>query len=119
MYKDRELVGKLIKDVLISRLSVREAIVQFPKDTQDKSIHAAYHALVHFEADEDLRARDNIYKKEQDDYLEYISDTLIKGEDLPDNIIDNYGKFYSCANIMHQNNPKGFLRSFFRFLNIK
>ena len=118
MCEDRKLVGKLIKDVLISRLCVREAIIQFPGDTEDKSIHAAYHALVHLEADEDLRAKDNIYREEQDDYLEYISDTLMRGEDLPDNIIENYEKYYQNANIMHKKNTKGFLKGFFRFLNI-
>ena len=118
MNEDRKLVGELIKQVLISRLCVREAILQFPHDTEDKSIHAAYHALVHYEADEDLRKRDDVYREEQDDYLEYISDTLINGEDLSQNIIDNYENYYPCANIKHKEDTKGFLKSFFRYLNI-
>ena len=117
--KDRVLVAELIRQVLISRMCVREAILRFPRDTQDKSIHAAYHALVHFEADEDLRKRDELYREEQDDYLEFIAHVLEKGEDLPENIINNYEKYYACANIPHENNTKGFFKSFLRFLNIK
>ena len=116
---DRVLVADLIRQVLISRMCVREAILNFPRNTDDKSIHAAYHALVHYEADEDLRKRDTLYKEEQDDYLEFISYILEKGEDLPENIINNYEKYYVCANIPHEKNAKGFLKSFLRFLNIK
>lgn len=119
MTNDRIFVAQLIRQVLISRVCVREAILQFPRDTDDKSIHAAYHALVHYEADEDLRRRDELYREQQDDYLEFISQQLESGQDLPENIIKNYEKYYSCANILHEENTKGFLKGFFRFLNIK
>ena len=116
MNEERTLVAELIRKVLISQICVREAILQFPRDTEDRSIQAAYHALVHYEADEDLRNRDNIYREEQDDYLEFISQTLEIGEDLPDNIIKNYEKYYSGTNILHEANPKGFCKSFFLIL---
>ncbi len=119
MNEDRKLVADLIRQVLISRMCVREAVVQFPRDTEDKSIHAAYHALIHYEADEDLRARDELYREEQDDYLEFISYILERGEDLPENIIKNYEKYYTCANILHEKNTKGFLKGFLKILNIK
>lgn len=99
VFEDRRFVAALIRQVLISRLCVREAILNFPKDTEDKSIQAAFHALVHYEADEDLRARDELYREEQDDYLEFISNLLERGEDVPENIIQNYEKYYTCANI--------------------
>ena len=118
MISERKFVAELIRKVLISQLSVREAILQFPRDTEDKSIHAAYHALVHLEADEDLRNRDVVYKEEQDDYLEMIYQTLESEEDLPGNIIKSYEDYYSNANLLHEENTKGFLKSFFRFLNI-
>ena len=89
VFEDRRFVAALIRQVLISRLCVREAILNFPKDTEDKSIQAAFHALVHYEADEDLRARDELYREEQDDYLEFISNLLERGEDVPENIIQN------------------------------
>ena len=118
MNEARALVAELIRKVLISQLCVREAIKQFPRDTEDESIHSAYHALVHYEADEDLRAKDEAYREEQDDYLEFIAHTLEMGENLPENIIRNYKKYYSSANILHEENTKGFLKGFFRFLNI-
>lgn len=115
---DGVLVAELIRKVLISQLCVREAIKQFPRDSQDESIHAAYHALVHYEADEDLRKRDELYREEQDDYLEFIAHTLEIGENLPKNIIKNYKKYYTTANILHEENSKGFFRGFFRYLNL-
>jgi hypothetical protein len=119
MNSDKSLVAGLIRQVLISRMCVREAILQFPPDTEDKSIQAAYHALVHYEADEDLRRRDEVYREEQDDYLEFIAQILERNEELPENIIKNYEKYYSCTNIPHEHNTRGFLKSFFRFLNIR
>ncbi len=118
MVSERKLVADLVRRVLTSQVSVREAILQFPRDTEDKSIHAAYHALVHLEADEDLRARDIVYREEQDDYLEMIYQTLSNEEDLPENIINNYEQYYASANVLHEENTKGFLKSFFKFLNI-
>ncbi len=119
MKNDRALVADLIRQVLISRMCVREAVLNFPRDTDDKSIQAVYHALVHYEADEDLRRRDELYREEQDDYLEFLADLMERGEDIPENIIQNYENYHACANIPHEKNSKGFLKSFFRFLNIR
>lgn len=116
---DRIYVGNLLRAVRIGNLSVREAMLKYPKDTTDDSLIAAYHALIHYEADEDIRARDELYKEEQDDYLEFISDTLIKGEDLPQNIIDNYKNFYNNAPILHNKNLDGFFKGFWKNLNVK
>ncbi len=116
--EDRVFVSKLLRAVRIGTCSVREALLQFPKDTTDDSLVAVYHALIHYEADEDLRLRDALYKEEQDDYIEFLSYVLEKGEDLPQNIIDNYKKYYDSAPILHQQNTRGFLKSFFKVLNI-
>lgn len=115
---DRIFAAKLLRNVRIGMCSVREALIKFPKDTDDESLIAAYHALIHYEADEDLRRRDELYKEEQDDYLEWLSYILEKGEDLPQNIIDNYKKYYEGAPVIHNKNPKGFFKGFFRILNI-
>jgi len=117
--QDREFTASLIRQVLTCQVSVREAVLQFPKDTEDTSIQTAYHALVHFEADEDLRNRDALYKEEQDDYLEFISHILERGEDLPENIIKSYSKYYETTSIPHEKNAKGFFKGFWKFLNIK
>ena len=116
---DRVFVAKLLRLVLTSCLSVREAMLNYPKDTKDESLIAAYHALIHYEADEDLRARDNLYREEQDEYLEFLSYTLEKGESLPVNIIENYKQFYDSAPVLHNKNVKGFFKSFWKNVNVK
>ena len=91
---DRIAVSKLLRRVRIGELCVRDALLLYPKDTDDESLIAAYHALIHYEADEDLRNRDRLYKEEQDDYIEFLSYILERGENLPENIIANYKKYY-------------------------
>lgn len=115
----RILVSELIRKVLVGELSVQKAIPMFPADTHDKSIEAAFHALVHYEADEDLRNRDLMYKEEQDDYLTLIFQTLETGDSLPDNIIRNYEKYYKKADIPLPNNFKSNIIRFWRFLTFK
>jgi len=117
--EERKLVASLIRQVLIYKITSREAVLRFPKNNSDKNIEAAYHALVHFEADEDLRHRDPLYKEEQDDYLEMLANILERGEDLPDNIIKGYEKYYPAANIPNEESIQGFWKSFMRFLNIR
>lgn len=117
--EERLLVSELVKKALLGYIPVRETLLRFPPDTKDKSIHAAFHALVHLEADEDLRKRDIDYREEQDEYLALISEILASGEDLPDNIIRNYEKYYKEADIPHAKNASGNIKSFFRFLNLE
>ena len=116
---DRLFVSELLRNVRLGQLSVREAMLQYPKDTKDESLIAAYHALIHYEADEDIRARDLLFREEQDDYLEFIYTTLASGNDLPQNIIDSYKEFYDSAPILHEKNAKGFWKSFWKNLNVK
>jgi len=114
---DRLIVARLLREVRIGARSVREAMLLYPRDTTDESLIAAYHALIHYEADEDIRHRDALYKEEQDDYLEFLSYTLERGEDLPANIIANYKRYYDSAPILHKNTPQGFFKSFWKSLN--
>ena len=116
--EDRRFVGRLLWLVRLGNLSVRQALLSYPKDTDDESLIAAYHALIHYEADEDIRLRDTMYAQEQDDYIEFLSYTLDKGEDLPQNIIETYKQYYNSAPILHQNNAKGFFKGFWKVLNI-
>lgn len=118
-YKEsRQGVSRLIYMVLAESLCVREAILRFPKDVNDKTITAAYHALIHYEADEDFRAKDIEYKEEQDDYMEFIAETLQKGEELPKNIIKSYDKYYKNIELPHTDNMKGLLKGLCKFLNV-
>lgn len=116
--EDRVFVSKLLRSVRIGDCCVREALLQYPKDTTDESLIAVYQALIHYEADEDLRRRDALYKEEQDDYIEFLSYILEKGDDLPQNIIDNYKKYYESAPVLHKRDLRGFFKGFFKVLNI-
>lgn len=114
---NRKFVGRLIFAVLTERKNVRDAIALFPR-TKDKSIQCAYHALVHYEADEDIRYQDYEYREEQDDYLEFIAQTLCDGKSLPRNIIADYEPYYKGTANKWTQGWKGFIKEFFRFINI-
>ena len=115
---DRKTVANLLRYVRLGKCTVREALLLYPKDTADESLIAAMHALIHYEADEDLRKRDALYKEEQDDYIEFLSYILERNEDLPENIIANYKQYYDSAPILHKKTLKGFFKSFWKTLNI-
>ena len=115
--KNRKYVGRLVYAVLTERKTVREAILLFP-ESSDKSIECAYHALVHFEADEDLRYKDYDYREAQNDYLEYIAETLSQGKSLPRNIIADYEPYYKGISRKWEQCSSGFLKEFLRFINI-
>lgn len=116
--EERRIVSRLIYMVLAETLSARNAILKFPKDVNDSSIKAAYHALVHRESDEDFRLHDLEYKEEQDDYLEFIAQTLQDGNALPQNIIKSYDKYYKNATTPSSESMKGLIKSLCRFLNV-
>ena len=114
----RKYIGRLIINVLTDRIIVREALKLFPKDVSDASIKCAYHALVHREADEDLRRRDSMYRDEQDHYLEQVAQTLQQGLELPKNIIKNYNTYYRDIKINRSNEFKIWLKRICKFLNV-
>lgn len=116
--KERKFVGRLIISVLTEQKNVREAIKLFP-DVNDRNIECAYHALVHYEADEEMRAKDIEYKEAQNEYLEYIAETLDSGKDLPKNIINEYKPYYTGRAGLWDNTLEGFWKEFLRFINIK
>lgn len=115
--KNKKFVGRLIYAVLTERQSVREAIKLFP-ETKDKNIECAYHALVHYAADEEIRYQDIEYRDAQDEYLEFIAQTLSAGKNLPKNIINEYKPYYSGTAHVWQNGLRGFWKEFKRFINI-
>lgn len=113
----RKLVGRLIYSVLAERVNVREAIKMFPENN-DRSIECAYHALVHFSADEEMRYKDIEYREAQDDYLEFLAQTLSDGKCLPQNIIDEYKPYYKGVSKLWAYGLQGFWNEFKRFINI-
>ena len=116
--KDRQYVGHIIINVLTERINVREALLLFPKDSEDASIQTAWHALCHFEADEDISSKDNLYLQEQLEYLEFIAFTFKDGNPLPQNIIDAYKPFYKDDPISYDSGLKGFFKRLLRFVNL-
>jgi hypothetical protein len=116
--KERRYVGRLIISVLTGQKNVREAIKLFP-DIRDTNIECAYHALVHYAADEEMRAKDIEYREVQDDYLEFIAQTLDCGKELPQNVIDAYKPYYNGIAGVWENSLSGFKKEFLRFINIK
>ena len=114
---NRKFVGRLIFEVLTERKNVREAIKLFP-DTKDKNIECAYHALVHYSADEEMRYKDIEYREAQDDYLEFLAQTLSEGKPLPKNIIDEYKPYYKGVSRVWTDGWQGFWDEFKRFINI-
>lgn len=111
----RKQVSDLIFKVLTESLCVREAIKQFPFDVMDLSVQCAWHALVHYEADEDYRKNDREYTQEQDNYLEMIAFILRDGYPLPQNLINDYNKYYETALIPRSKSFLSWLKSLFRF----
>ena len=97
--------------------NVREAIKFFPK-SKDRNIECAYHALVHYAADEDMRYKDIEYREAQDEYLEFLAQTLSEGRPLPRNIIEEYKPYYKGTAKPWQEGLNGFWNEFKRFINI-
>lgn len=95
---ERKLVAQIIMDVLVEKISVREGLLKFPKNCQDECVSVAWHALLHFEADEDLSNADSVYKSVQIDFLEGLYHILIEGKGLPDNLIKGYNKYHKGVN---------------------
>ena len=115
--KLRKEVSKLFYAVLTGKMVVRDALLKFPKDCEDKTILASWHALCHFEADEDLRKKDALFKEEQDNYIEFIANTLQNGAALPQNIIESYIPYHSEVLTPCSNTWKGIVYKFKKFLN--
>lgn len=112
----RKQVSELIFKVLTSNICVREAIKRFPPDISDQSVQCAWHALVHYESDQEYRM-DQEYTSEQNDYLEMIAFILRDGNAIPANIIHSYQDYYEMALIPNSNTVSGWFRSLFRFIN--
>lgn len=92
--KNRKAVSELIFQILTEKKTVREALSEYPPYESDRSLEAAWHAIVHYEADEDIRAKEIDYKDAQNEYMEFIAFELKAGKDLPQNIIDSYSDYY-------------------------
>ena len=116
--EQRMFVGKIIIAVLTERISVKRALLLFPKDAEDLSVQAAWHALCHFEADEDIKRKNPDYEQEQLEYLEFIAFTFKDGKELPENIIASYKKFHQETLLPHKSNIFGVIKKLFKSINV-
>lgn len=107
-YREKLLISDLIFDVLTDKKTVKEALSSFPHDNSDIEIKCAFDALMHREADEDLRSRLSDYAQIQDELLETIANTFKKNEKLPANIISQYLEFHNDNLISSDVNKKDF-----------
>ncbi len=104
LYRNRLEVAELIMLTVLDKISVSEALSKFPKDINDINIKCAFDALMHREADEDLRRTVADYKEVQDELLVNIADALKKNQNLPQNIVSEYLKYHN-QNLI---SPEGF-----------
>ncbi len=115
--KERQLVGNIIIAVLTERLSVKEGLLLFPKGCEDPSVNAAWHALCHYEADEDIKKQDLEYADRQQELLEMIAFEFKDGNPVAQNIIDSYKPYYSENPVSYEKGIKGFIKKLFRFVS--
>lgn len=116
--KERKQVATLIMDVLVGKICVREALLRFPKNCEDKAVAVAWHALVHFEADEDIVKSDRLFKDVQVDFLEGLYNILIEGHDLPENLLKGYNKYHNHIDTAYSPRKADFWHEIKKNLNI-
>ena len=113
-----KLVSGLIFDVLTSKKTVQQALSVFPQTEDDLNIKCAFDALMHYEADEEYRAKVKDYAILQDEYLEHIANTLSKGEPLSENIVKRYLNYHQDNFIYkHQKKFSDFIKYMKRMIN--
>ncbi len=110
----RKNIAELIFDILAEKITVKDAILKFPRDIENESIECALHAILHFEADEDYRKSDPEYFEEQKDYLEYIANLFRQGQDLPANIIQEYRQYYETPPVRSKKGIINTIKNLFR-----
>ncbi len=112
--QSRKIISELIIDILSGKINIQDAIKKFPQNINDESAQCAFHAILHYEADEDYRQHDLLYSEEQKDYLEYIANLFENGEDIPANIIEEYKKYYESAPLLSKKGIIYALKNLFR-----
>lgn len=116
----RVFVSYLLKKIVVGEITTLSAMSNFPKDYEnDESLDACFLAIAHFEADEDLRNKNADYKEAQDEYLMMLAEILDNGEELPQNIINEYKNYYKNAPIYKNDTINNVKRRLMQSLNIK
>jgi len=113
--KARETIGNLFYSMISGQIIPREAIKYFPKNVEDTSIKIAWHALLHYDADEEIRQKDADFAQEQIQYIELLAKILSKGDILPQNMLDEYEEIYIDTVLPKTYNWWGKIKELFRF----
>jgi len=115
--KAREATGNILYSVISGAITPFDAVKYFPKNVEDVSLKIAWHALLHYDADEEIRAENPDYAQEQIRYIELLAKILVQGKELPANMLDDYENLYSDTILPKNYNWWGKLKEVFRFLN--
>ena len=116
--KLRKEVSNTLFLVLSGQKTVLSALSNFPKNSHDESVDVCFHILMHLEADEDIRKKDEIYREEQDEFILNMAQLLQNGEDIPVNIIKEYNDFYGEILIYPEMNKENIIARLKKFINI-
>jgi len=84
----RKSAANILKKMLDRKLIPKEAKDKWPSYKKDKILDIAFHALDHFEADEDIRLKDKKYAKWQTEQIQKIILCLETGEPIEKDIAD-------------------------------
>ena len=115
---NNQIAAALILDVITSKITVHDALNNFPKDDNDVNLKCAFDALMHYEADEDIRKKSSQYAETQDEYLEFIAKILNSGKKLPKDIVARYYKYHQDnMNIGNEKGFRGFINYIKRMIN--
>ena len=118
MQTAKQKVSQLISKVLTGKKDVKTAMKEFPAPNGDYSLVAAWHALIHYEADEDLREKDLEYATAQYEFLIFIAEQFAQDNDLPQNIIREYIDFYDDTLVAKKKSWRNCWGIFDKSLNI-
>jgi hypothetical protein len=88
----QQQAARLLLAVLEETLTPRQALARWPvlHEADDASVWAAYHALWHFEADEDVHKTEPYYCDLQLALLRHMAENLASGTAFPAHILAGY-----------------------------
>ena len=115
--KEREATGKILYSIISGVLTPFEATKYFPKNSEDISVKIAWHTLLHYDADEEIRLKDPEFAQEQLKYIETLAKILSDGNELPHNMLKDYEDLYIDTVMPKRYNFLGKIKAFFRFTN--
>lgn len=84
----RKIAGEILQQILDKSISLKEAREKWPSYKGDISLDSAFHALYHFEDDEDIRFKDQKYTDWQIGQIKRIIESFKSGGPLEKDLIE-------------------------------